>query len=178
VRFSGATLPAAGGLAAQPADAEVTAILRGLKSFAPRPMPTMLRELQAAGGRLEISSARLQQGDTIVQANGSVGLSPGGRLDGTMTVAIAGFDKFMASLGNLPKAAPPTAPNRPALSAFDRLAPALGGTGRDQMAAGLLGLLGERTVLEGKPAVTMQLRLTDGAAFLGPIPLGQIPPLY
>jgi hypothetical protein len=178
VRFSGATLPAAGGLAAQPADAEVTAILRGLKSFAPRPMPTMLRELQAAGGRLEISSARLQQGDTIVQANGSVGLSPGGRLDGTMTVAIAGFDKFMASLGNLPKAAPPTAPDRPALSAFDRLAPALGGTGRDQIAAGLLGLLGERTVLEGKPAVTMQLRLSDGAAYLGPIPLGQIPPLY
>jgi hypothetical protein len=179
VRFSGATLPAAGGLAAQPADAEVTAVLRGLKSFAPRPMPTMLRELQAAGGRLEVASARLQQGDTIVQANGSVGLSSAGRLDGTLTVAIAGFDKFMASLGNLPKAAaPPTAPSRPALSAFDRLAPALGGAGRDQIAAGLLGLLGERTVLEGKPAVTMQLRLTDGAAYLGPIPLGQIPPLY
>ena len=179
MRVSGATLPAAGGWAAQPADAEVTAVLRGLKSFAPRPMPTMLRELQAAGGRLAVSSARLQQGDTIVQANGAVGLSPAGRLDGTLTVAIAGFDKFMASLGSLPKAAPPpAAPNRPALSAFDRLAPALGGAGRDQIAAGLLGLLGERTVLEGKPAVTMQLRLTDGAAFLGPIPLGQIPPLY
>src|SRR5215831_18971576 len=179
VRLSGATLPAAGDLAAQPADAEVTAVLRGLKNFAPRPMPTMLRELQVAGGRLEISSARLQQGDTIVQASGSVGLSPAGRLDGTMTVAIAGFDKFMASLGDLPKAAPPpAAPGRPALSAFDRIAPALGGTGRDQIAAGLLGLLGERTVLENKPAVTMQLRLTDGAAYLGPIPLGQIPPLY
>jgi hypothetical protein len=114
-----------------------------------------------------------------VQANGSVGLSPAGRLDGTMAVVIAGFDKLMASLGSSPKAAPPpTAPTRPALSAFDRLAPALGGAGRDQIAAGLLGLLGERTVLEGKPAITMQLRLTDGAAFLGPIPLGQIPPLY
>jgi hypothetical protein len=79
----------------------------------------------------------------------------------------------------LPKAAPPpAAPTRPALSAFDRLAPALGGAGRDQIAAGLLGLLGERTVLEGKPAVTMQLRLSDGAAYLGPIPLGQIPPPY
>jgi hypothetical protein len=179
VRFSGATLPAARGLAAQPADAEVTAVLRGLRSFAPRPMPTMLRELQANGGRLEVSSARLQQGDTIVQANGSVGLSPAGRLDGTMTVAIAGFDKFMASLGSLPKAAPAqSSPNLPALTAFDRLAPALGGAGRDQIAAGLLGLLGERTVLEGKPAVTMQLRLSDGAAYLGPIPLGQIPPLY
>jgi hypothetical protein len=178
VRLSGATMPAAGGSAAQPLDADVTAVLRGLKSFAPRPLPTMLRELQAAGGRLDVSSARLQQGETIVQANGAVGLSPNGRLDGTMTVTIAGFDKFMASVGGLQKALPPAAPSRPALSAFDRLAPALGGSGRDQIAAGLLGLLGERTLLEGKAAVTMQLRLTDGAAYLGPIPLGQIPPLY
>jgi hypothetical protein len=179
LRLSGATLPAAGDLAAQPADAEVTAVLRGLRNFAPRPIPAMLRDLQAAGGRLEVSSVRLQQGDTVVQANGSLGLSPAGRLDGTMTVAIAGFDKFMASLGSLPKPAPPaTGPGRPVVSAFDRLAPALGGAGRDQIAAGLLGFLGERTLLEGKPAVTMQLRLSDGAAYLGPIPLGQIPPLY
>ena len=178
VHLTGATAPAAGGVAAQPLDGEATAVLRGLKSFAPRPVPIMLRELQAAGGRLEISSARLQQGETIVQANGTVALSPNGRLDGTMTVTIAGFDKFMASIGGLQKAPQPAAPNRPALSAFDRLAPALGGAGRDQIAAGLLGLLGERTLLEGKAAVTMQLRLTDGAAFLGPIPLGQIPPLY
>jgi hypothetical protein len=179
IRLSGATAPGAGALAAQPVEAEVTAVLRGLKSFAPRPLPTALRELQAAGGRLEVSSARLQQGDTIVQANGSVGLNPSGRLDGTMSVSIAGFDKLMASIGGLQKALPPAAaPSRPALSAFDRLAPALGGAGRNDIAAGLLGLLGERTVLEGKQAVTMQLRLTDGAAYLGPIPLGQIPPLY
>jgi hypothetical protein len=82
-------------------------------------------------------------------------------------------------LGGLQKSLPPAAaPSRPALSAFERIAPGLGGSARDQVAAGLLGLLGERTLLENKPAVTMQLRLTDGAAFLGPIPLGQIPPLY
>ena len=180
VRLSGATVPAAGALAAQPLDGEVTAVLRGLKSFAPRPLPTALRELQGAGGRLEVSSAHLQQGDTIVQGNGSVGLSPSGRLDGTMSVSIAGFDKVIVAFRNLPQAAPapPSASNRSALSAFDRLAPALGGAGRNEIAAGLLGLLGERTVLEGKQAVTMQLRLTDGAAYLGPIPLGQIPPLY
>ncbi len=179
LRLSGATAPAAGGLAAQPLDAEVAAVLRGLKSFAPRPLPAMLRELQSAGGRLEITSARLQQGETIVQANGSMGLSANGRLDGTLAVTIAGFDKLMASIGSLQKVQPPAAaPSRPALSAFDRLAPALGGSGRDQIAAGLLGLLGERTLLDGKAAVTMQLRLSDGAAYLGPIPLGQIPPLY
>jgi hypothetical protein len=178
LRLSGVALPAMGDLAAQPADAEVTAVLRGLRSSAPRPIPTMLRDLQAAGGRIEVSSARLQQGDTIVQANGSIGLTATGRLDGTMTVAIAGFDKFIAALGSVAKSPPPTAAGRPALSAIDRFAPALGGGGRDQIAAGLLGLLGERTILDGKPAITMQLRLSDGAAYLGPIPLGQIPPLY
>jgi hypothetical protein len=179
VRLSGATAPGAGALAAQPLEAEVMAVLRGLKSFAPRPLPVALRELQAAGGRLEVSSARLQQGETIVQGNGSFGLSGSGRLDGTMSVSIAGFDKVIVAFRNLPQTAPaPSAPNRSALSAFDRLAPALGGGGRNEIAAGLLGLLGERTVLEGKQAVTMQLRLTDGAAYLGPIPLGQIPPLY
>jgi hypothetical protein len=178
VRLSGATAPGAGTLAVQPLDAEVTAVLRGLKSFAPKPLPVMLRELQEAGGRLDVSRARAQQGETIAQATGSLGLSPNRRLDGTMAVTIAGFDKLMASLGGMQKVLPQAAaPSRPALSAFDRIAPALGGS-RDQVAAGLLGLLGERTLLEGKPAVTMQLRLTDGAAFLGPIPLGQTPPLY
>jgi hypothetical protein len=179
VHLSGATAPAIGGVATQPLDADVTAVLRGLKSFAPRPLPIALRELQAAGGKLEVSNARVTQGETIVQAIGSVGLSPNGRLDGALTVTIAGFDKFMASIGGLQKVLPQAAaPSRPALSAFDRLAPVLGGSGRDQIAAGLLGLLGERTLLDNKPAITMQLRLTDGAAFLGPIPLGQIPPLY
>jgi hypothetical protein len=179
LRLAGAAAPGIGGLAAQPLDAEVSAVLRGVKDFAPRPLPIVLREFQAAGGRLDIASARLQQGETVVQANGAVGLSANGRLDGTLSVTIAGFDKFIASIGGLPKGAPPTAaPGRPALSAFDRLAPALGGSGRDQIAAGLLGLLGERTLLDGKAAITMQLRLSDGAASLGPIPLGQIPPLY
>lgn len=179
VRLSGATAPAVGPLAAQPLDADVTALVRGLKNFAPRPLPVMLRELQAAGGRLEVSNARVQQGETIAQASGSLGLTANARLDGSMTVAIVGFDKVIAAAGGLQKFLPSTpAPSRPALSAFDRLAPALGGSARDQVAAGLLGLLGERTLLDGKSAITMQLRFADGAAYLGPIPLGQTPPLY
>src|SRR4029079_9206821 len=40
--------------AATPANADVTAVLRGLKDFAPKPWPQRFRELQAAGGRIEI----------------------------------------------------------------------------------------------------------------------------
>jgi hypothetical protein len=179
VRLAGATAPAAGNLAMQPLDADITAALRGLKSYVPKPLPVMLRELQAAGGRLDVSNARLQQGERLARATGSLGLSPSGRLDGTVQVTLGGgFEQLVMAWKNpsVSSSTPNTAAR--ALSAFDRFAPALGGAGRDQVAAGLLGLLGERTQLDGKPAVTMQLRLTDGAAVLGPISLGQMPPLY
>jgi hypothetical protein len=39
-------------------------------------------------------------------------------------------------------------------------------------------MLGEQTTLEGKRAVTLPLRFTDGAISLGPIPLGKAPPLF
>ena len=47
-----------------------------------------------------------------------------------------------------------------------------------QLASGLLALLGQPTTLEGKPAVAMPVKFTDGAATLGPIPLGKVPPLF
>ena len=39
-------------------------------------------------------------------------------------------------------------------------------------------MLGEQTTLEGKRAVTLPLRLSDGAVFLGPIPIGNTPALF
>ena len=60
--------------------------------------------------------------------------------------------------------------------------PGLGAAAPNNANAGTLvaglSLIGERTELDGKQAVALPLRLTDGAAFLGPIPLGQTPPLY
>ena len=41
-----------------------------------------------------------------------------------------------------------------------------------------LGVRGEQTELEGKRAVRLPLRFNDGAVSLGPIPLGQIAPLF
>jgi len=37
---------------------------------------------------------------------------------------------------------------------------------------------GKPTELDGQPAVTLTLRFDDGVAFLGPLKLGQVPPLY
>ena len=44
--------------------------------------------------------------------------------------------------------------------------------------AGLTAALGGQTEIEGKRAMTIPLRFSDGAVFFGPIPLGQLPPVY
>ena len=67
------------------------------------------------------------------------------------------------------------------INALDRLMPGLGAIARQNAAPSIiagLGALGQKTTLEGKPAVTLPLRFNDGAAFLGPIPLGRLQPLF
>jgi hypothetical protein len=61
---------------------------------------------------------------------------------------------------------------------LERLVPSLKGSSTSLLGAGLLALLGKPTELEGRPAVTVPLRFTDGAVALGPIPLGVIGSLY
>ncbi len=64
---------------------------------------------------------------------------------------------------------------------LDRLAPGLGNVARQQVGANIsagINMLGEQTTLEGKPAVTLPLRFSDGAVFLGPIPIGKAPALF
>jgi hypothetical protein len=45
------------------------------------------------------------------------------------------------------------------------------------VAAGI-NALGKEAELEGKKARSFPLRFADGAVFLGPIKVGQIPPLF
>jgi hypothetical protein len=156
-RLSDAALPAAGSLLPQPVDFEASAVLSGLKDLAPKSVPAMLSQLQTAGGRLEIEHARLRRGDMIAVGAGNLGLSPQGRLDGTLRMTIAGFDLDMLK------------PLFPGL----KISGSLGGMGTS-----LLGLLGEPAELEGRRAVRMPLRFVDGAVSLGPLALGRTAPLY
>ena len=59
--------------------------------------------------------------------------------------------------------------------------PGLGRLARRNAAPGIaagLGVIGQSTTLEGRPAVTLPLRFADGEVSLGPIPLGRLPPLF
>jgi hypothetical protein len=182
-------------LLAQPFDAEVHAKLSGLKDFAPKPWPERFRELQASGGHAEIVQSRIQQGDLIAVAAGTLGLTPEGRLDGELEMTVAGIEKVIPALGlekMLDDGVPQATLDRVApgvktqdvtnlLGALNRAIPGLGNAVKQNVSvAATAGInsLGKEAVLEGKKARTFPLRFADGAVFLGPIKVAQIPPLF
>ena len=182
-------------LLAAPFDADVRTLLSGLKDFAPKPWPERFREIQAAGGRVEIVQSRIAQGELIAVATGSLGLSAGGRLDGELQMTVAGIEKVIPALGiekMLEEGVPQATLDRVApgvrsqdvsnlLGALDRAIPGLGRVVKQNANVGVItgiNALGKEAVLEGKKARAFPLRFVDGAVFFGPLKVGQIPPLY
>jgi len=112
----------------------------------------------------------------IAVGAGTLKLSARGGLDGNLQVTVVGMERVLKlfdlerimSEGQIGST----------LSALDRLIPGLGGIARQNAAPGLVAALGQRTVLEGKPAVAFPVRFADGAVFLGPFQVGQIPALF
>jgi len=168
--------PAAG----QPIDANVTGVLRGLNDFSPKPWSMRFREMQAAGGRIDITQARVQQGEILAVGGGSLSINGNGRLEGQLRVTMAGLDQFLAAIGAQQRVQSSSSMDK-IVGALDRLAPGLGDVARQQAGANIalgINMLGEQTTLEGKRAVTLPLRFTDGSVFLGPIPIGNTPALF
>jgi hypothetical protein len=169
--------------AAQPFDAEAAAVLRGLKDLAPKPWPERLRELQAAGGEIEIVSARLRQGDTTLVGSGALSLASSGHLNGQLQVTVAGIEALVQKLEIElpPQAGSQAGLNRvaPVLGALDRVSPGLGKFARQQALVGIaVGLGGQQTELEGKPAVSLPVRFQEGEVYFGRLRVGQIAPLF
>jgi hypothetical protein len=180
VQLDSATAPTLHPATVQPINADVTAKLRGLNDFSPKPWPERFREIQAANGRIDITKARVQQGDILATGDGTLSINASGRLEGELRVTLAGLDQLLAALGVQQRVQ--TSPSMDKLvGALDRLAPGLGDVARQQAGANVsfgINLLGEQTTLEGKRAVALPLRFTDGSAFLGPIPIGNVPALF
>jgi hypothetical protein len=163
-------------LAAKPIDAEVAAVLRGINDIAPKPWPVRFREWQARDGQVEIVKARVQQEDVIAVGAGALKLTPRGGLDGNLQVTVVGVEKVlkMFDVERLMSEGQVGA----TINALDRLIPGLGGLARQSAAPSLVAALGQRTVLEGKQAVSFPIRFADGAIFLGPFQVGQLQPLF
>jgi hypothetical protein len=182
-------------LLAEPFDADARTLLSGLKDFSPKPWPQRFREIQAAGGHVEIVQSRIQQGDLVAVAAGTLGLSAQGRLDGELQMTVAGIEKVIPALGiekMLDEGVPQSTLDRVApgvktsdvnnlFGALDRAIPGLGKVVKQNANVGVaagINALGKEAVLEGKKARAFPLRFVDGTVFLGPLKVAQIPPLF
>jgi hypothetical protein len=182
-------------LLTQPFDADVRLKLSGLTDVSPKPWPQRLREIQAAGGSVEVVQSRVQQGDLVAVAAGTLGLTAQGNLNGELQMTIAGLEKVIPALGldkmldegvsqgTLDRVAPgvKTQDVSNLFGALDRAIPGLGKAVKQNVNVGVvagLNALGKETELEGKKARAFPLRFVDGAVLLGPIKVGQIPPLF
>ncbi len=178
-------------LAAEPFDADIRVQLRGLKDFSPKPWPDRFREIQAAGGRIDIVQSRISQGALLSVAAGSLGISPSGRLNGELQMTIAGVEKILPAFGIdklLEQGVSQSAVDRIApgvnagevnklLGALNRAIPGLDKVVRQNAGAGL-ALLGPATTLEGRKAQSIPVRFVDGNVFVGPLRIAQVPPLF
>jgi len=182
-------------LLTQPFDADMRAMLTGLKDLSPKPWPQRFREIQAAGGHVEVVASRFAQGDLIAVAAGTLGLSTNGRLDGELQMTVAGIEKVIPALGidkmldegvpqaTLDQVAPgvKTQDVSKLLGALDRAIPGLGKVVKQNVNTGLaagVNALGKEALLEGRKARAFPLRFVDGAVYLGPLKVGQTPPLF
>jgi len=174
--FDAATADKVRVLAANPTDADVAATLRGVDDIRPKPWPAWFKEWQARGGQLEIDKARLARQDVIAAGSGVLQLTPRGGLEGNLQVTVVGIEKIlkMFDIDRIMSEGQIGA----TFNALDRLVPGLGGIARQSAAPSLIAALGQRTTLEGKPAVAFPIRFVDGTVFLGPFQVGAVPPLF
>jgi hypothetical protein len=195
LELTGASLRDVHPVLTKPFDAVVHAMVHGLKDFTPKPWPVRFREMQAAGGRVEIMQSRIQQGDLIAIAAGSLGLTADGHLDGQLNMTATGFENVIPALGiekmleqgvpqdTLDKVAPgvKTRDIDNLFGALDRAIPGLGKAVRENANVGVaagLAAIGQEATLEGKKARSFPLRFVDGAVFVGSLKVAQTPPLF
>jgi hypothetical protein len=179
LRLVAASAPALHPILAEPLDADVTGVLHGVAAIAPKPWPVVFKQWQARGGSLDISKARVQQGEVIAVGEGSLSLTPGGGLSGQMQVTVVELAKVLQELGINQIVSHGDIGS--AFDALDKMMPGLGAIARQNAGPGIvagLGAIGQSTTLEGKPAVTVPLRFDDGEVLLGPFRIGRVPPLF
>lgn len=195
IQTSGASIQDVHPVLLAPFDTDIRARLTGLRDFSAKPWPERLREIQANGGRIEITQSRIQQGALLAIGAGSLGLSAEGRLDGELQMTVAGLEAIVPALGidkllesgvqqdTLDKLAPGVKAQdvNNVIGALDRMIPGLSRVARQNANVGVaagINALGTEAVLEGKKARAFPLRFVDGAVYLGTLKIAQTPPLY
>ena len=153
--------------------------LRGMKDFAPKPWPVRFREIQEAGGKIDVKTAahrasrlardrqrRARSRPRMAASTAkSASRSRASRNCCSRSASISWRVRAPAATSSIPRSMRSTRSRRAsAIFARDRAAPAL--------AAGA-AMLGQATELEGRKAVALPLRFDDGKVYLGPFKIGR-----
>jgi len=186
VQFTAAVAPTLHPVLTDPLRGEINTVLRGFKDLAPKRWSERFRELQAAGGQIEIQSLRIERADATILGTGTLTVDANGKLDGLLRVAIIGIENIVPLL-HVDKLVSQgidrlTGSSSPlGFSALDRLMPGLGDVVRDTANASVIDnikKMGQQTEIDNKPATVLPLRFSDGSVYLGMVPLGNVPPLF
>jgi hypothetical protein len=187
-RVTAALAPSFHPLLAEPLQGEIDAVMRGFKDFQPKPWPVLFRDMQASGGGIEIKTLRLVRSDAAVLGAGTLKLNASGRLEGELRVTVAGVENIVPLIGvdqligqGIDRLTGGSGSPTQGLGTLDRLLPGLGGVVRESASAGVIETIkrmGEPTKLDGKPAVTLPLRVADGIVYVGMIPVAVVPALF
>jgi hypothetical protein len=148
---------------AEPADIAIQAAVTRTDAFGPGRREDQIERWRVAGGRIDIDLVSFERGGQRLTAKGTVGIDDLHRPQGMLEASVAGLERLLKGLGGGQRAG-------------------LGGL----LAGGLAILGGGRAEAPpaaepaGKPPLTPlpPLRLANGRAYLGPIPLFAVPPLY
>jgi hypothetical protein len=181
LHVSGAVAPALHPLLATPADINLDAFVRGFEDLSPKSWPERVREMQAAGGGIDIKELRMAQGDVIIVGTGTLTLNDHGKLDGILGVAVVGVERIIPMLGLDRLIAQGVDRLSGSDNFLDRLAPGISGVIRQSANAGAIETLkkmGQPTSVDGRPAIALPLKFVDGTIYLGVLPVGQIAPLF
>jgi len=181
VHLVAASAPRTHPLLARATDGDLDAIVRGMSDLSSKPFAERLREMQAAGGSIEIKSIRLTQPNAVVVGSGTLGLNSEGKLNGVIRVAVAGIDQIVPQLGidrMIGQGLDQLSGNSGTL---ERLVPGLSDTIRETANASVienLKKMGEPTTIDGRRAILLPLRFVNGAVYLGMLRIGEAPALF
>ena len=181
LHLAAASAPRVHPLLAQTTDGDLHAIVRGMTDLSPKPFAERLRDMQAAGGSIEIKSFRLTQQHAVVVGSGTLGLNSEGKLNGVIRVAIAGIEQIVPQLGIDRMIGQGLDQLSGSSGTLERLVPGLSDTIRETANAGVienLKKMGEPTTIDGRRAILLPLRFVNGAVYLGMLRIGEAPALF
>lgn len=140
-----------------PIDMDAVATVTQAEPLTGAPPVAELERWRLAGGKVQFGKVMLSKGTKRLDATGVVALDELHRPQGRLDVSVAGLDDIMQQFGLSPRAAN------------------IGG-----LIAGVLGGGAPRAPAPDAPAggVVLPLRLDGGKAFLGPLPVALLMPLY